>query len=202
MNSIVIYCSQTGTTEKIAKKIGRDTGSALIKVEPDILYGSFFQTVKRVISDQRKGIVPGFVTDIPDLQDIDTVFVGYPIWAGDVPGFMQEFLKVCDLEGKKVIPFATSKMTDMTASLDTLAAICDGAPVLEPFFYGVMKRDRYADWLEAVKNLPEKAEDLFCEDIVEDEFVEEALEEEEVAPVCEKAAEEAAAEEKEDADEA
>ena len=63
----------------------------------------------------------------------------------------------CDLKGKKVIPFATSKMTDMTASLDTLSAICEDAEVLQPFFFGVMKRDRYADWIEAVRNLPEKA---------------------------------------------
>ena len=37
MNSIVIYCSHTGTTEKIAQKIGRDTGSTLVKAEPEIL---------------------------------------------------------------------------------------------------------------------------------------------------------------------
>ena len=73
MNSIVIYCSHTGTTEKIAKKIGRDTGSTLVKVEPDILYGNFIQTVRRVIADHRKGIVPGYVTDIPDLEGVDTV---------------------------------------------------------------------------------------------------------------------------------
>ena len=66
MNSIVIYCSHTGTTEKIAKKIGKDTGSALVKVEPDILYGNFVQTVRRVIADHRKGIVPGYVTDVPE----------------------------------------------------------------------------------------------------------------------------------------
>ena len=172
MKPFVIYCSQTGTTEKIAKKTARDLGCPALKVEPDIVYGNFLQTVKRVISDQKKGIIPGFVTDIPDLKDYDTVFVGYPIWAGTVPGFLQEFLKGCDFAGKKVIPFATSKVTDMSASLDTLSAICEGAAVLEPFFYGVLKRDRYADWIEAVKNLPEisgeeeaeEAEEACCDE--------------------------------------
>ena len=189
MNSIVIYCSHTGTTEKIAKKIGKDTGSALVKVEPDILYGNFIQTVRRVIADHRKGIVPGYVTDIPELGDVDTVFVGYPIWAGDIPEFMQEFLQACDLKGKKVIPFATSKMTDMTASLDTLSAICEEAEVLQPFFYGVMKRDRYADWLEAVRNLPEDAEEYCCEEeaageCCQKEEAEERCKEEEKAEEC------------------
>ena len=205
MNSIVIYCSHTGTTEKIAKKIGKDTGSALVKVEPDILYGNFVQTVRRVIADHRKGIVPGYVTDIPELGDVDTVFVGYPIWAGDIPEFMQEFLQACDFNGKKVIPFATSKMTDMTASLDTLSAICDGAEVLEPFFYGVTKRDRYADWLEAVRNLPEKA---YCcpeeeaGECCQEKAAEECCKEEEAAEECcckEETAEECCKEETEEA---
>lgn len=188
MKPIIIYCSHTGTTEKIAKRIARDLQCEMIKVEPDVLYGSFVQTVKRVIMDQRNGVVPGFVTEIPDLKDYDTVITGYPIWAGDVPGFMQEFLKQCDLAGKRIIPFATSKMTDIAASLDTLAAIT-GAEVLEPFFYGVLKRENYGAWLQAVKALPEPAE---CECAEAD-----ACECAEPAEAAEAPAAEAAAEETE-----
>ena len=109
-----------------------------------------------------------------------------------------------DLKGKKVIPFATSKMTDMTASLDTLSAICEDAEVLQPFFYGVTKRDRYADWLEAVRNLPEKT---YCcpeeeaGECCQEKAAEECCKEEAAEECCckEEAAEECCKEETEEA---
>lgn len=150
MKAMVLYCSQTGITEKIAKRLAKDIGCPLLKIEPDVVYGGYLGSCVRVIADRLKKTLPGSVTPAPDLSDFDTVFLGYPIWAGDVPDFAQEFLARCDFAGKRVIPFATFRMTDIAGSLDTLARLCTGAEITDPFNYGVRRRDSYMEWLEAV----------------------------------------------------
>ena len=99
--------------------------------------------------------LPTYVTEIPDLTEYDTVFVGFPIWAADAPDFVQAFLKDCDLAGKRVIPFATSKMTGIEGAVETLTMLCAGASVEHPFFFGVRKRDNYREWLAEVTAEPE-----------------------------------------------
>ena len=155
MKSIVLYYSQTGNTEIIAKRIAKDFGAELLKIEPDIVYGGFLSSCVRVIGDRMRKDLPTYVTEIPDLTEYDTVFVGFPIWAADVPDFVQAFLKDCDLAGKRVIPFATSRMTGIEGAVDTLTVLCEGASVEHPFFFGVRKRDNYRAWLAEVNAEPE-----------------------------------------------
>ncbi len=156
MKAIVLYYSKTGTTAKIAKRICRDLGCPMVKVEPDVVYGGFLSSVKRVILDRKNHMLPGYVTDIPDLTKYDTVFVGYPVWAGGIPDHMAAFLEDCDLDGKRVVPFATFQFTDITGSLAKLQEICGDADIVFPFSYGVRKREDYGDWLMAVKKLDEE----------------------------------------------
>ncbi len=154
MKAIVLYYSQTGNTEMIARRIAKDFGCELLKIEPDVVYGGFLSSCARVIKDRMRKDLPTYVTEIPDLTPYDTVFVGFPIWAGDAPDFVQSFLKDCDLAGKTIIPFATSKMTGIEGAVETLTIICDGAVVEHPFFYGVRQKDSYRTWLAEVTAEP------------------------------------------------
>ena len=154
MKAIVLYYSQTGNTEIIAKKIAKDFSCELVKIEPDIVYGGFLSSCARVIGDRLKKDLPTYVTEIPDLSEIDTVFVGFPIWAANVPDFVRAFLQDCDLEGKRVIPFATSRMTGIEGAVETLTMICGGASVEHPFFYSPRKKDNYKAWRAEVSAAP------------------------------------------------
>ena len=53
MKSAIVYCSNKGTTEKLAKKISRDFSADMFKVEPAEDYGSFFAAVARVAREKR-----------------------------------------------------------------------------------------------------------------------------------------------------
>lgn len=158
MKGIVLYCSLTGNTEKIAKRIARDFQCDILKIEPDIVYGGYLSAVVRVFTDKMAGDLPGSVTDTPDLSGYDTVFVGFPIWYGTVPEFAQEFLMRCDFNGKRLFPFATSSASDITKSVEKLAEICDGAEIMKPFTFSVMHRDNFSDWVLDVMEACEEEE--------------------------------------------
>ncbi len=153
MKSAIIYCSNKGTTEKLAKKIGRDFSADMFKVEPAEDYGSFFAAVARVAREKRAKMSAAVKTEVPDLSAYDTVFVGYPIWYGTVPAFMKEFLSRCDLAGKTVIPFATASASHIRGSIADLEAACKGAEIRYPYSFAVMRRDSYPEWKAQVEGM-------------------------------------------------
>ena len=42
-----------------------------------------------------------------DITKYDVIFLGYPIWYGDMPMAVYTFLESCDWNGKTIIPFST-----------------------------------------------------------------------------------------------
>ena len=50
---------------------------------------------------------PNIQGKINNFDSYDTVFIGYPIWWGDLPMIMYTFMEEYDFNGKNVIPFNT-----------------------------------------------------------------------------------------------
>ena len=54
-----------------------------------------------------EGYLPALIESNLDISGYDTVFIGYPVWATEVPQAVLSFLNKYDLSGKTVIPFCT-----------------------------------------------------------------------------------------------
>lgn len=124
-NSIVIYFSATGNTERIANMIGNVTGSSVIQIVPadpytdeDLNYSDDDCRANREQNDDDAR--PEIANTIDNLESYDTIYLGYPIWWGDVPKIVLTFLDTYDLEGKTIIPFCTSGSSGISTSISTL----------------------------------------------------------------------------------
>lgn len=154
MKSIIIYYSRSGNTEKIAKQLQTDLGNIpAVKIEPEEAYGNYIMSCFRVMNENRKKVIPKFKTPIPDLTEYDTVFIGFPIWAQDVPVFVQDFVRQCDTKDKAIIPFATYGMSGISWTKKTLYSLFDKSQIKLPFDSGVFKKGNYDKWLVEIKKL-------------------------------------------------
>ena len=45
---------------------------------------------------------------VPNMDDYDTVIIGFPIWWGVAPRIIETFLESYDFAGKTIVPFCTS----------------------------------------------------------------------------------------------
>ena len=105
--TLIIYYSLTGNTKDIALKIQSLTNGTLYKIKPkeEIKQGaSLYLTSKKQISS---GNYPEIVSDFPDANEYDTIFVGSPIWWYTAAPVVLEFLKEFDFQNKNVVPFST-----------------------------------------------------------------------------------------------
>ena len=153
MNAIIIYYSRSGNTEKIAKQLNTDLNFPLLKIEPEEAYGNYIMSCFRVMKENASKITPAFITPIPDLSGYDTIFLGYPIWAQDIPVFVQDFMKKCNTDGKTIIPFATYGMSGINWTFKTLHSIFPSSEIKLPYDNGVFKKGNYNKWLSDIKAL-------------------------------------------------
>ncbi len=153
MKAIILYYSRSGHTEKVAKQIQSDLNCDLLKIIPEESYGNYIESCFRVMKERKKKVVPSFLTPIPDLTAYDVIFLGYPIWAQDVPAFVADFIERCDIKGKTIIPFATYGMTGINWTRKTLDKICEGATITLPYDSGMVKKGNYQAWIASVKGV-------------------------------------------------
>ena len=151
MNPVVLYYSRSGNTAKLAKRIQTSFHCDTIRIEPEEAYGNYIIACLRVMQDSVTKQTPAFLTPIPDLKLYDPIFIGYPVWAQDVPAFVAAFLQQCNLKGKTVIPFATYGMTGIQWTMKTLEKVCCGAQIRLPFDQGLLKKGNFSRWEANVK---------------------------------------------------
>ena len=64
------------------------------------------------------------IAKMPDVGAYDRIYVGFPIWWYVAPRIINTFLEACELDGKTVIPFATSGGSPLGKTESILKKLC------------------------------------------------------------------------------
>ena len=122
---LVAYFSATGTTARAAEKLANATGGELYAIAPTKSYTSADldwndkQSRSSVEMNDPKSR-PAIKSKKENITDYDVVFIGYPIWWDLAPRIINTFIESHDLQGKTVIPFATSGGSSLAVSAAAL----------------------------------------------------------------------------------
>lgn len=169
--SIVVYFSRgdeeygvgkvnPGNTELLAKEVVAQTGADEFKIVPINKYPEdYMGCVELATKEKEEQARPEYVGDV-NLADYDIIFLGYPIWWGDLPMIMYSFIEKHDWNDKTVIPFNTHEGSGNSGTYQALQAKLTGAELRGDGFnmsgsvarteQGMRKLD---DWLGGVANL-------------------------------------------------
>ena len=142
-NILVVFFSHTGenysvgviekgNTHIIAEMIAEETGADLFEIQPVNPYPDTYDACTDVAKkEQNENARPEFVGSVDNMEQYDTVFIGYPIWWGDLPMVVYTFLESYDFSGKTVIPFCTHEGSGLSGTDRKVANACPGATVLD-----------------------------------------------------------------------
>lgn len=120
--SIVIDGDRFGTTEYVARMIQQNIGGDIHLIETAKPYTADFNELRDVNhNEMANNILPELKTTDLDISKYDTVYVGYPVWATDVPQAVISFLNQYDFSDKTVIPFCTHDGYGAGNSYQTIA---------------------------------------------------------------------------------
>ncbi len=135
--TLVAYFSATGTTAKVASNLAKAIGADLYEIKPEVPYT--IEDLNWQNSESRSSIEMNDPASRPalagkavdNMEEYDRIFVGFPIWWGVAPRVINSFLEQYNLEGKVILPFATSGGSDMGGTNEVLAVSCQGADLRE-----------------------------------------------------------------------
>ncbi len=133
---LVAYFSASGVTAKVAQTLAEAINADIFEIAPKIPYTEedlnwMDEKSRSTIEMKDPSSRPEIKSRRDNMNEYDTIFVGFPIWWYVAPTIINTFLESYDLTGKTIIPFATSGGSDMGKTNEKLAPSCKGAKLLE-----------------------------------------------------------------------
>lgn len=157
--TLVVYFSATGNTERVAEVIADTTGGELFELEPvdpytdeDLNYNDDNSRVSQEYADESLRNVELVADTVDDWQDVERIYIGYPVWWGIAAWPVNTFVEANDFTGKTVIPFCTSASSGLGDSGELLAELAGTGDWQEGmrFSSGVSDED-VAAWVESLE---------------------------------------------------
>ena len=106
MATLIIYYSQGGTTELVAKTLAKNLRASMVRIHDlknrDGFKNKLFASIN-AFRESKTDIVPARV----DISEFDTIIFGTPTWAGNPTPAILTIIDRCNLTGKDVMLFAT-----------------------------------------------------------------------------------------------
>lgn len=151
--TLVVYFSATGTTKPLAEYAAEILNADLYEIVPEDPYTEedlAYYTNGRADQEQNDASArPAISGGVENMEEYDTILLGYPVWHGQAPRIVSTFLESYDFSGKTIIPFCTSHSSGIGSSADNLHPLCsDSTEWLEGRrFAGGTSRATMEEWL-------------------------------------------------------
>nr|WP_294999540.1 flavodoxin [uncultured Methanobrevibacter sp.] len=140
-DTLIVYFSRTGenynvgnvevgNTAMLASYIKEYLKCDSFEIVPMDKYPDNYDECTKIASKEKDDNArPKIVGKIDNFDSYKTVFVGYPIWWGDLPMIMYTFMEDYEFSGKKVIPFNTHEGSGDAGTYNTIKEKLSGADV-------------------------------------------------------------------------
>lgn len=140
--SIVIYFSRAdenyavgyiekGNTEVVAEYIQDITGAELFKVEPMKPYAADYETCIQEAKERQASHDAPIVQEIPDISFYEVIYIGSPVYWGNMPEELVTALKTRDFTGKVIRPFVTHEGSGLANIPNQIGSVCRGSKVMD-----------------------------------------------------------------------
>lgn len=129
---LIAYFSASGVTARVAKTMADAAGADLYEIRPEQPYTSadldwMDKKSRSTVEMNDPACRPAIADKVQNMEQYDTVLVGFPVWWYVEPRIVDTFLESYDFTGKEMIPFATSGGSGIGKAEKSLKAHCPGA---------------------------------------------------------------------------
>ena len=125
---LVVYFSATGTTKRIAETTAELLNADIFEILPQQPYTDedlAYYTNGRADREQSDPSArPAISGSVKNMDEYDTIILGYPIWHSQAPRIINTFLESYNFAGKTIIPFCTSHSSGIGSSDTDLHSLC------------------------------------------------------------------------------
>ena len=122
---LVSYFSASGVTKGVAEKVSNVINGDLFEIEPVDVYSSkdldwTDEESRSSVEMKNKSFRPAIKNKVDDIDQYDTVVIGFPVWWYTAPTIINTFIEENNLEGKDIYIFVTSGSSSVDGSFNDL----------------------------------------------------------------------------------
>lgn len=144
-----------GNTEVAAKMAQEITGGNIFEICTIKSYPiDYTETTEVATVEKRNNARPELSSRVNNMDQYDTVILGYPNWWGTFPMAVFTFLEEYDFSGKTILPFSTHEGSGLGSSERDIRKLCPSATVLPGLAIrggSVGRADQLvANWLKSI----------------------------------------------------
>lgn len=153
---LIAYFSQTGNTDGLAKIIQEMSGADIFRIERATPYSATHNSqglYAEALTEQREGAVPelkAYLEDTGlDIEQYDTILLGYCNWWASIPAPVRSFLTHYDLSDKTIIPFCSMGGGRFGQTISAVAKLAPNSVIKEGLdvTYSSYDRNEISKWL-------------------------------------------------------
>lgn len=127
----VIRNLEVGNTELLALRLAEMTGGKLFRIDTVKPYpADYNETTKQAMTELQSDSRPELKEMVEDMEEFDTIILGFPNWWGTMPMALHTFLDQYDFSGKRIIPFCTHEGSGAGHSDKDIQRLCPTAECL------------------------------------------------------------------------
>ena len=130
---LIIYFTYTGNTESIANYIKLFGDIPSYKIIPVHEYPPLEETLALAHVELDNNARPEIKDPLKNINDYDTILLGYPLWHKHLPCIVMNQLEQLDFRGKTIYPFNTYGSSGVAESVNDIKKLCPDAKVKEGF---------------------------------------------------------------------
>ena len=143
-----------GNTQIVAEYIASEVGADSFHIETVTPYPADYDeccdVAKQELADKARPEIQG---GVENMEQYDIVFLGYPIWWGDMPMAVYTFMDSCDFSDKVVIPFNTHEGSGESGTYSAIESYLPNAKVLDGMaIQGQTAQEFSSDTQQAVRD--------------------------------------------------
>ena len=153
---LVAYFSASGVTAKVAERLAETIDADIFEIQPAVPYTQADldwrnKTSRSSVEMSNLAFRPGISGRRDNIEEYDTIFVGFPIWWFIAPTIINTFLESYDFSGKTIIPFATSGGSGMGNTNEKLETSCPNARILQgKVFRSDATANDFSAWVDSL----------------------------------------------------
>lgn len=150
---LIAFFSWGGNTKGIAEEIQTQTGADLFEIELVNPYSDDYNMVlDEAQRDQNEQARPELSNHVENMDEYDTILIGYPNWWASIPMPIASFLEEYDFSGKTIIPFCSHGGGRFGQSLTAITKLVPDATMGEAlsvhYSGGSNLPDDISEWLK------------------------------------------------------
>ena len=150
---LVSYFSASGVTRGVAQRIATAINGDIFEIEPVEKYTNedlnWMNKQSRSSIEMNENIKPAIVSKVANLDEYDTICLGFPIWWYKEPTIIDKFLEENNMTGKNIYVFVTSGSSSIDS---TYKSLNDNFPDLNfvsgKRFTGNETDEEYINWVK------------------------------------------------------